>query len=88
MKKLSKRILSAFLAIIMLASVLPTGMITAQAAGYKYDPDAAIAFAKSHCSNDGSSCKKRWLCAEFVANCLLAGGFPKKLSAVAGLSGF
>lgn len=33
MKKLSKRILSAFLAIIMLASVLPTGMIIAQAAG-------------------------------------------------------
>ena len=31
MKKLSKRILSAFLAIIMLASVLPTGMITVQA---------------------------------------------------------
>ena len=33
MKKLSKRILSAFLAIIMLVSVLPKGMITAQAAG-------------------------------------------------------
>lgn len=31
MKKISKRILSVFLAIIMLASVLPTGMITAQA---------------------------------------------------------
>ena len=71
--------------------------IVAKAAGVTYNPDAAIAFAKKHCETDAKNntatsgekaCDEGWLCAEFVAECLVEGGFPKKLSAVAGLGGF
>lgn len=76
---------------------LPGTKYTYETNGSTYDADAAIAFAKAHCAADASNhtaksgvnaCDNGWLCAEFVAECLIAGGFPTKLSAVAGLGGF
>lgn len=52
---------------------------TTSKSNYTYNADEAIAFAKEHCSNESSNannkCNSGWLCAEFVANCLEAGGF-------------
>lgn len=64
--KVSKRLLSAFLALVMLCSIIPTGIITASAANYKVS--ATVQYANSHW-NDGVG-----LCAEFVSRCLSAGG--------------
>ena len=92
-----RKVLSILLCIVMVLSVLNCFIFSASAnekklaptaIEYTYDRDAAIEFAKNHCASDGNTCKNGWLCAEFVANCLCAGGFPKKLSAVAGLGGF
>ena len=92
-----KKALSMILAVVMIISLLPLTSFTSSAATVTYDPDAAIAFAKSHCATDAknnsatkgtNACDDGWLCAEFVAECLLAGGFSKKLSAIAGLGGF
>ncbi len=59
--------------------LLPNGNKNALAATYSYNADAAIAYAKNHCENESqmatSTCTENWLCAEFVANCLKAGGF-------------
>lgn len=95
---MKKRIISLFLAVLMIVSIIPMGTLSASAASsFNYDADAAISFAKKHCATDAnnhsatggtSACDNGWLCAEFVAECLVAGGFPKKLSAVAGMSGF
>lgn len=99
-KNLGKKILSLFMVMIVLLGVAPANMfdLSAKAIEFTYNPDAAIAFAKAHCETDAGkipndtdgteACVNGWLCAEFVAECLLAGGFPKKLSAVAGLGGF
>lgn len=96
-KTLTKKVLAIILAINLTIITSFTFSISSLAATVTYNPDAAIAFAKSHCATDAknhsatsgtSACDDGWLCAEFVAECLLAGGFTKKLSAVAGLGGF
>lgn len=66
--KISKRLLPLILAVIMVVSVLPMGVFEAEAA-YTYDPIAALDYAKAHW-NDGKG-----KCAEFVSDCLRAGGF-------------
>ena len=78
--KTTKRIMSLFLSLIMMLSI--TAGIDYSAYAYNYDGNKAIQYAKAHW-NDGVG-----QCAEFVSNCLMAGGFPTKLSSVAGLSGF
>ena len=78
--KTTKRIMSLFLSLIMMLSI--TAGIDYSAYAYNYDGNKAIEYAKAHW-NDGVG-----QCAEFVSNCLVAGGFPTKLSSVAGLSGF
>ena len=78
--KTTKRIMSLFLSLIMMLSI--TAGIDYSAYAYNYDGNKAIQYAKAHW-NDGVG-----QCAEFVSNCLVAGGFPTKLSSVAGLSGF
>ena len=92
-----KKFVSILLCLIFMTSMCVCSNVNVSALTYSYDPDAAISFAKSHCATDAKNhsavggtgaCDKKWLCAEFVAECLRAGGFPKKLSAVAGLSGF
>lgn len=62
-----KRILSAFLSVIMVLYLFPA--LNSVAVTYTYDPDAAVAYAKAH-YNDGKG-----KCAEFVSDCLVAGGF-------------
>lgn len=66
--KISKRLLSLILAVIMVVSVVPMSVFEAEAA-YTYNPTAALNYAKAHW-NDGKG-----LCAEFVSDCLKAGGF-------------
>lgn len=61
MKRRLTAILIAF--VILLCAVLPVG-----AAQNRYDPDAALAYAADHW------CDGRGMCAEFVSNCLNAGG--------------
>ena len=78
--KTTKRIMSLFLSLIMMLSI--TAGTDYSAYAYNYDGNKAIQYAKAHW-NDGVG-----QCAEFVSNCLVAGGFPTKLSSVAGLSGF
>ncbi len=78
--KTTKRIMSLFLSLIIMLSI--TAGIDYSAYAYNYDGNKAIQYAKAHW-NDGVG-----QCAEFVSNCLVAGGFPTKLSSVAGLSGF
>jgi len=62
-----KRVLATLLSILLIISIVPP--ITGNAATYTYNPDAAISYAKAH-YNDGKG-----LCAEFVSDCLKAGGF-------------
>ncbi len=64
-----KKFLSGILTIVMIISLLPMSSFTSSAATVTYDPDAAIAYAKAH-YNDGKG-----KCAEFVSDCLKAGGF-------------
>lgn len=62
-----------------------SSITTIKKTNYTYDADAAIAFAKEHCAYDaskGGNCTQsgsygKWLCAEFVSNCLKAGGFTE-----------
>ena len=61
-----KKVLSIFVAVVMLFTVVPLGSITASAA--TYSASSAVSFANSHW-NDGVG-----LCAEFVSRCLAAGG--------------
>ena len=81
MKTKLKKTVSLLLSVFIVVMSMNVGLV-AQAANFTYNGDKAIEYAKNHW-NDGNG-----LCAEFVANCLLAGGFPDKLSSVAGLSGF
>ena len=73
MKSVNK-ILSVFLAVLMMFSIIPMANIEAEAANY--NASAAVSFANSHW-NDGIG-----LCAEFVSRCLNAGGItvPNKAS--------
>ena len=83
MKQTVKRILATILCSVMVVGIVPFGHICSLAVDYTYDPDAAIEFAKTHCAQDAKNhpnvvgdtgaCDKGWLCAEFVANCLVAG---------------
>lgn len=45
---------------------------------YAYDGNAAVSYAGTHMSsghtNKGYNCPNSWLCAEFVSNCIRAGG--------------
>ena len=62
-----------------------SSVTTIKKTNYTYDADTAIAFAKEHCAYDaskGGNCTQsgsygKWLCAEFVSNCLKAGGFTE-----------
>ena len=62
-----KRIISVILSVLIVISFVPP--VISNAATYTYDPDAAVSYAKAH-YNDGKG-----LCAEFVSDCLKAGGF-------------
>ena len=62
-----KRIVSFVLAFLLMVSCLPAKQVKA-AATVTYNAEAALNYAKSH-YNDGKG-----LCAEFVADCLRAGG--------------
>ncbi|MBQ3075346.1 MAG: hypothetical protein IJC26_04690 [Clostridia bacterium] len=64
---MKKRIISFFLAIVMVLGIIPP--FDGIAANYSYDPNAAVSYAKAH-YNEGKG-----LCAEFVSDCLKAGGF-------------
>ncbi|MCQ2471799.1 MAG: RICIN domain-containing protein [Clostridia bacterium] len=66
MSKSIKRVLAFILTLTMLLSISVMG---ATAASTSYNPDKALSYAKSHW-NDGKG-----LCAEFVSDCLKAGGF-------------
>ena len=66
---LARRLISLALALCLCIGLAPAVSMQASAATYTYDPDAAIAYAKAH-YNDGKG-----LCAEFVSDCLKAGGF-------------
>ncbi|MBQ2422446.1 MAG: hypothetical protein II286_00655, partial [Clostridia bacterium] len=66
LKKILKRTLSVVLTLCIMLSVFAVGILPASAEGY--DPSAALAYAKAHW-NDGKG-----LCAEFVRDCLRAGG--------------
>lgn len=65
---MAKRIISAFLAIVLSISMIPAFSGTVQAAKVGYDYKKALEYAKTHW-NDGKG-----LCAEFVSDCLKAGG--------------
>lgn len=64
-----KKILSVLLAVIVIASTMSALTVTASAASTVYDANAAICYAQKH-YNDGKG-----QCAEFVSDCLRAGGF-------------
>ena len=85
-KKFSKTLVS-FLLIIGLI-LFPTS----RSAAYSYSASAAIEYARSHCASNHteyqSNCPNGWLCAEFVANCIKAGGLdivPSQLRVVRAL---
>ncbi len=67
-KRFLTRFLSVILVVMMVVAILPISTIVISA-NTTYDPDAAIEYAKKHW-NDGKG-----LCAEFVSDCLKAGGF-------------
>ncbi|MBQ9846313.1 MAG: InlB B-repeat-containing protein, partial [Clostridia bacterium] len=71
-KSYLKRVLSLTLTLIMILSIFSVGVVTASAEGY--DPTAALAYAKAHW-NDGKG-----ECAEFVKDCLKAGGLTSLTS--------
>ena len=64
---MTRRLLAMLLSVALLLSMVPAFGITAQAAE-TYNASKAISYAKSHW-NDGKG-----LCAEFVSDCLAAGG--------------
>ena len=84
-KKVLTKTLSALLVLVMVISLIPVGVISALASTSTYNPDAAVSYAKSHCATDVNSgtgeCinvgagDNPWWCAEFIYNCLKAGGF-------------
>lgn len=63
-----KKVISILLAMTIIAGFLPAGVIQAKAAEL-YNPANAIEYAKEHCWDDDGT-----LCAEFVSDCLNAGG--------------
>ncbi len=69
MSRTAKRILSQVLSLV-LAMVLVSPVVAPVSAATGYDANAAIAYAKKHW-NDGKG-----LCAEFVSDCINAGGCP------------
>lgn len=76
---MGRRLLSFFLCIIIVLSLLPTAFSGAVSA---YDPQVALQFASEHW-NDGKG-----LCAEFVSRCLNAGGcdsFNRSCTALVGI---
>lgn len=67
----------------MLLCVLPAK------AGSAYSPEAAVDFARNHCAFNHTeyqnNCPNGWICAEFAANCVKAGGIditPSNLKVV------
>lgn len=66
--KTVKKFLSLVLVLIMCFSVIPMTDMGIEASAANYDASAALAYAAAHW-NDGVG-----LCAEFVSNCLKAGG--------------
>ena len=80
-KFFARKVLSALVAFVMLLTIMPVGtlVVSASTNSYTYNAESAVAFAESHCSSESQlskdACDEKWLCAEFVANCLKAGGF-------------
>ena len=72
LKSVLKRALSVVLTLCMILTIFSVGIMPASAEGY--DPSAALAYAKAHW-NDG-----RGQCAEFVRDCLKAGGLTSLTS--------
>lgn len=66
--KICKKMLCVVLTLIMCFSVVPMTNLGMKAEAYSYNATAALEYAKNHW-NDGVG-----LCAEFVSNCLKAGG--------------
>ncbi len=80
MTNILKRTLAVVMVVLMVLTSVPVsglvgfindsfGFSAEAAVNYAYNPDAAITYAKAH-YNDGKG-----LCAEFVSDCLKAGGF-------------
>ena len=65
---MTKRLLSAFMALVLSISIVPIFNTQTQAASNGYNYKKALAYASKHW-NDGKG-----LCAEFVSDCLKAGG--------------
>ena len=87
-KNLLKKVWSIILSVVMVISVIPNFsnvQIVNAASVHAYDVDMAIEFAKTHCANDRrmhpnttggtTACSNKWLCAEFVYNCIKYGGY-------------
>ncbi len=85
MKVIIKKCLSVILSIALICTVMPEMKVRkVEAKTFTYDVDKAINFAKEHCNSDKKShpntkkgigaCNDKWLCAEFVYNCLKKGG--------------
>ena len=71
-KRYLKSALSLTLTLIMVLTMFSVAVVTVSAEGY--DPTAALAYAKAHW-NDGKG-----ECAEFVRDCLRAGGLTSLTS--------
>lgn len=67
--KLVKNLKKVIALVLCLVTVFSVMSISASAASTSYNPDKAVEYAKNH-YNDGKG-----LCAEFVSDCLKAGGF-------------
>ena len=65
---MTKRLLSAFMALVLCISIVPIFNTKAEAASNGYNYKKALTYASKHW-NDGKG-----LCAEFVSDCLKAGG--------------
>lgn len=68
---MTKRLLTSLLALILVLGIFPIIEVGAVAENTLYDSDKALSYAKAHW-NDGKG-----LCAEFVSDCLSAGGLSQ-----------
>ena len=84
---------SIFTTIIRLLLVVSLVIVPVQETkAYSYSGSAAVEFARSHCAANHTeytaNCPNNWICAEFVAECLRAGGLsitPSNLKVVRNL---
>ena len=77
---LGRKVLSFVLSLILVVGTLTVGEVALIASAANYDPIASVNYAKSHNQSDVNKglgewkCQNGWQCAEFVSNCLKAGG--------------